>query len=95
MKKFISVLLSLLIFITCIFIYDPIRVNAADTTNRNYIVCNGYYVRDKGSYQIRLDITGIDFENEEFKGLFTVSGSKTYFQEITGIFKTKDVQAIR
>lgn len=57
MKKIISVLLSLLIFITSIFICNPIAANAADTTNRNYIVCNGYYVRDKGSYQIRLDIT--------------------------------------
>lgn len=57
MKKIISVLLSFLMFITSIFICNTITANAADTANENYIVCEGYYIRNKGSYQIRLDIT--------------------------------------
>ncbi|WP_294824048.1 hypothetical protein [Eubacterium sp.] len=85
MKKFLCYFLSILVLFSTLIINCSTKVYAADSDD-NYTICNASYVRDKGSYEITIQFKGIDFKNKKFKGIFNVSGSKTFSEEIDGIF---------
>lgn len=85
MKKFLCYFLSILVLFSTLIINCSTKVYAADSDD-NYTICNASYVRNKGSYEITIQFKGIDFKNQKFKGTFNVSGSKTFSDEIDGIF---------